>query len=65
MKETEYLYGENVNVPEIPYGVINQRIALLNKHLTELLSVHYTKRDAKRVSAVVKAIDFWDKLNNS
>lgn len=59
--KTEYLYGVDVIVPDIPKNVIDERVVLLNSNLTKLLSVGYLKRDQVRVNAVLKAINFWTK----
>jgi len=63
MSQQEYLYGEDVDVPLIPNEVINKRIELLEKHLATLLEVDFRKRDGVRANAVLKALNFWRKIN--
>jgi len=43
MKTNEYLYGKDVEVPEIPPEVKMRRIELLNEKLEELLDVPFHK----------------------
>jgi len=61
MHLNNYLYN-TTNVPTIPEEVINTRIELLNANLTKLLAEPWQTRNAKRVSAVLKAISFWRNL---
>jgi len=37
----EYLYGKDIDVPEIPEDIIMRRIELLKEHLEELLEHSY------------------------
>ena len=60
----EYLYGKDVEVPEIPEDIIKRRIELLEEHLARLLEHSYHTRDGDHVNAVLKAIKFWNNLNN-
>lgn len=62
MLSNEYLYGKEVEIPDISADVIMRRIELLNEHLSELLDVHYVNREISRIMAVEKAIDFWSKI---
>lgn len=62
MHTDEWLYGQDVEVPEIPAYVITRRIELLKEHLEELLEVPYKKREFERVRDVLKALDFWDDM---
>jgi len=63
MLANEYLYGEEVEVPEIPQEVVVRRLELLKEHLAELLDHTYYDRDAARCNAVLKAIKFWENIN--
>ena len=63
MTKHEYLYGKDAEVPSIPADIIMRRVELLNDHLEELLDVPFYKRDGKRVNAVIKAKEFWLKIN--
>jgi len=65
MKSNEYLYGTDVEVPEVPAYIAMRRISLLEDNLEELLKVNYMERDSKRVAKVQKAIDFWRKLGEN
>ena len=62
MKSTEYLYGTK-DVIMVPKSIIQERIRLLNENLRVLLDVHYFERDTQRISDVMKAIRFWEKIN--
>lgn len=64
MKTDAYLYGVEVEVPDIPQEIVVRRLELLEDNLTELLKVHYSKRDLSRISAVDRAKDFWSKIND-
>ena len=59
----EYLYGEDVEVPEIPNYIIMRRVAILNDRLEELLDTPYQERDMVRVTKTIKAIKFWESIN--
>ncbi len=63
MRTNEYLYGADVEVPEIPAEITVRRVEALNDNLTELLKVHYFVRDNARVDAILKAIEFWENIN--
>jgi len=63
MKDNSYLYGQDSEVPEIPNDVIMRRLELLKDNLESLLDHSYHTRDNNRVRAVLKAIDFWEKIN--
>jgi len=42
--------------------VIEERIAMLDEHLKELLEVNYFIRDGARVNAVLKAKNYWNNM---
>ena len=63
LTQQEYLYGKDVEVPSIPADIIMRRVELLNDNLEELLDVPFFKRDGLRVNAVIKAKEFWLKIN--
>ena len=63
MLTNEYLYGTEVEVPEIPAELIVRRLELLNDNLELLLEVDYRVRDNERVAKVIDAIKFWETLN--
>jgi len=62
---SSYLYGEDVEVPEIPAEIIVRRVEILNDTLTELLAVHYIDRDTERVYKVLKEIELWQTINDT
>ncbi len=64
MSVQEYLYGEDIEIPAIPQEIIMRRIEILKDHLTEQLEHSYYTRDNSRVSAILKAISFWENINN-
>jgi len=61
----DYLYGKDADVPPIPRDVIMRRIELLQDNLDVLLNHSYHTRDGNRCNAVIKAIDFWDNINDA
>jgi hypothetical protein len=63
-KDNEWLYGKDIEVPDIPQDIICRRIELLNDHLTELLDVLWVKRETRRISDIINAINFWTEINN-
>jgi len=66
MKHTnEYLYGEEVEVPDIPAEIIMRRIEALKENLAELLEHSFYTRDGNRCNAVIKAIKFWETINEN
>ena len=62
MKTNTYLYGDDVEVPEVPADIIVRRVELLRDNLDELLKVHYADRDGKRCNDIIKAIKFWGSI---
>ena len=58
----EYLYGEDVEVPALDAEVVMRRIELLKENREELYELHYTKRDEMRIRAIVKAINYWERM---
>jgi hypothetical protein len=64
IKDNSYLYGEGVVVPLIPKETVDERIAILRAHLDELLEVDWRVRDGVRCNAIIKAIKFWENLND-
>lgn len=65
MKTNDYLYGEGVEVPELPRDVVMRRIELLRDHLGELLNENYMRRDTVKIRAINKAIAFWAELDEA
>jgi len=63
MKNNERLYGEGIEVPEIPEEIIMRRVELLNDHLSELISIDYMDRETRRIDEVLNAVNFWLKIN--
>ncbi len=64
MKDNQYLYGSEAEVPEIDPMIVMRRIELLRDHLEKLLEHSYHTRDNNRVRAVLKGIKFWEEINN-
>ena len=62
MLTNEYLYGKEVEVPEIEAYVIMRRLELLKEHLSVLLEQDYMDRSTSQIIAVEKAISFWEKI---
>jgi len=62
MKTDEYLYGKDIEVPEIPREVVMRRIELLQDNLEELMSHSYHIRDDVRTKAIFDAIKFWEEI---
>lgn len=63
MLNNEYLYGEDVEVPDVPQEIIMRRVELLKEHLEVLLDHSVYMRDGQRCNAVIKAIKFWEDIN--
>ena len=63
LTQEEYLYGKDVDVPEIPAEVIMRRLELLDEHLEELFTLPMIERDGARCNAVIRAKNFWLKIN--
>ena len=64
MKDNIYLYDTD-DVPEIPNEIIVRRLELLKDNLAELLDHSYHTRDTARVNALLKAIKFWENINDN
>lgn len=62
MHKNEYLYGKDIEVPQVDGYIIARRLELLDDHLTDLLNVNYMERDLARIRAVEKAKNFWRRL---
>ena len=63
---SDYLYGKDVVVPDIPDDVIFSRVSLLREHLSKLNRIPFAERtydDIKQTNAVSKGIKFWNDLN--
>ena len=65
MDDNAYLYGKEVEVPEIPADIIMRRVELLNDTLTDLLSEPLLERDTLKINRVLKAITFWETINDT
>lgn len=63
VSQQEYLYGKDVKLEPIPKHIIDCRVKALNKHLTSLLDHSFYTRDRARIAAVLKAIKYWENLN--
>jgi hypothetical protein len=63
LTQEEYLYGVGVDVPSIPEAIILKRIELLDKHIGSIFEVPFMERDNERLNAVIKAKNFWLKIN--
>jgi len=63
MHTNAYLYGEGVEVMQIPQEVIDDRLGKLKVKLAELLDHSYYTRDGVRCNEVLEAIDFWESIN--
>ena len=61
----DYLYGEGVEIPDIPADVIARRLAALSDNLEEILNHSYYTRDQTRVNAILKALKFWETIQEN
>lgn len=61
----EYLYGKDIEVPEIPAELIMRRVELLKENRCELLKVDLHTRDGNRITNITNAITFWETLNET
>ncbi len=67
MQSNSYLYGEGVEVEEIPAEVILSRLTPLKEHFSELHEIPLAKRtykDIQQMNEVAKAIKFWNDIND-
>jgi len=64
MTSNLYLYGTD-DVPEIPAETVMRRIELLKDNLTEVMSKHYLDRDNEKKGKILRAIKFWETINES
>ena len=60
MLKNDYLYGKDVEIPEIDPLVIARRIELLDENLTEIMNIAPLKRNQNQANAIIKAISFWN-----
>jgi len=65
MSKQEYLYGKDSDIEPIPEEIIMRRIEALEEHLSELLEVDMFQRDGKRCNSVIRAIQFWRRINEA
>lgn len=63
MLANEHLYGVDVDAPEVPQEIIDERLGLLKTHLAKLLDYSFHTRDGNRCNDVLKAIGFWENIN--
>ena len=63
MRSNEYLYGKDVEVPEIDPLVVVRRIELLKDNLSELLEHSFYTRDGARCNKIIKAIKHYENIN--
>ncbi len=67
MKTSAYLYGEDVEVEEIPAEVILSRTVPLEEHFSEMLDIPVEQRTYEQIvqmSEIAKAIKFWSEINS-
>ena len=67
MKTNAYLYGDDVEVEEIPAEVILSRVTPLQEHFDELSDIPFNQRTYPQIiqmNEVARAIDFWNNINN-
>jgi len=62
MKPTKYLYGDDKPLP-VPKNIIDSRITILNSELASILLQEWLIRDGKRANDIIKAIKFWESIN--
>ena len=60
-RDNTYLYGTE-DVPEIPKCIIEQRLYLIERNLTLVQEVHFTKRDDEKKNYLIKAREFWTEM---
>jgi len=62
MTKNKLLYGVE-DVPNVPQGIIDKRVKMLNDNLTALLAVPNDIRDSERIYKIVGAMKFWTDIN--
>ncbi len=66
MHLNSYLYGEGVEIPDIPAEILLTRITPLKEHLEEMNEISFADRtyeDTIQMGEIHKAIDFWERIN--
>ena len=63
MRDNAYLYGEDVEVPELDTHMVMRRVELLKENRALLYEVHYSKRNNEKIREIDNAISFWEKLS--
>lgn len=63
MKSNLYLYGVESPV-KVPQAVIDSRTHLLRQNMAIELSEPSMSRNYNKITAIVKAIDFWETINS-
>lgn len=63
MHSNEFLYGEDVEVPELDALVITRRIELLKDNLELELEKPYMQRSTYKIIAIEKAIRWWENMS--
>ena len=67
MKTNAYLYGEDIEVEEIPAEVILSRVVPLEEHFDEILEIPLEVRTYEQIvqmGEIAKAIKFWENINS-
>jgi len=64
LTQKDYLYGIDAEIAPIPAEFICRRIEALKEHLAELLDVPHLQRCGSRCNAIIKSIEFWEKIND-
>ncbi len=63
MKTNNWLYGTE-DVPSIPQDIIDKRLDLLNDRLRKLNELNYKVRNNELRHEVIRAIQFWQEIND-
>ena len=63
MKTNHFLYGKDVEIPDIPEDIVMRRVELLKEHQDILLAVDPMERETYRLHSVGKAISYWQNIN--
>lgn len=62
-KKNSFLYGDSHTPTKVPQEIIEERVDMLKANLKNLQKVHYLGRDGERCNTILKAIKFWETIN--
>ena len=64
MLTNSYLYGDDFEVPDVPAYIVMCRVVQLKDRLAEVQEVEYMLRNHILKEDLLKAIEFWETIND-